>query len=226
MAKKNKISSSVKNSLEQRRLEEIKKKEEAKRKKLRLLPLLSLLIAGVLLLMMLVNWAAVYNTNSGIEVKVSGFQCVRAGISGNYTSADAAYGDIAVPFNYYAAGETHSLCTVSVIVLFVIVAHLVVLLFATITNKQGVFNLLGIVFSLAEFSLFIACYAVALSMKDASILSTYCNGNPACSIVSTAIVPALVAFFSVAVPVLALILSKKSAPKGEKDAVSESNRKG
>ena len=195
--------------MEQKKLEEAKKKSDVFKKRTRLLSLASLLIVGVLLLMMLVNFASVYNTNVGTEVKISGFNCVAAGLSGNYTSSDASYGDIAVPFNYYAASQTHTLCTVSIVVLFVIVAHIVVALFAVITNKQGVFNFLTIALGLAEGVLFIVCYAVARSMKDAEILSGYCNNNPACSIESTAILPALLAIFSLALPILAIIMTQK-----------------
>ena len=194
--------------MEQKKLEEAKKKSDVFKKRTRLLSLASLLIVGVLLLMMLVNFASVYNTNIGIEKRITGFNCVAAGLSGNFTDM-SLYGDIAMPFNYYAASQTHTLCTVSIVVLFVIVAHIVVALFAVITNKQGVFNFLTIALGLAEGVLFIVCYAVARSMKDAEILSGFCQGNPACSIESTAILPALLAIFSLALPILAIIMTQK-----------------
>ena len=208
MAKTKKFKSFVKNNMEQKKLEEAKKKSDVFKKRTRLLSLASLLIVGVLLLMMLVNFASVYNTNIGIEKRITGFNCVAAGLSGNFTDM-SLYGDIAMPFNYYAASQTHTLCTVSIVVLFVIVAHIVVALFAVITNKQGVFNFLTIALGLAEGVLFIVCYAVARSMKDAEILSGFCQGNPACSIESTAILPALLAIFSLALPILAIIMTQK-----------------
>ena len=199
-----------KDYLERKLQEEKQKKFESAWKKLRFLSLASLLFAGLLLIFMLVNWAAVYNTDSGIEVKISGFNCVAAGLSGNYTGTDAAFGDMAVPFHYYAESYVKTLSVLSVIVMFVSIARILVEIFASITNKQGAFNFLGIGFGAAQSALFIWCYSVALSMKDARILAVYCGGNPACSIVSTAILPAVFAILSISIPVLGLILSKKA----------------
>ena len=42
----------------------------------------------------------------------------------------------------------------------------------------------------------IASFIVALSMKNGTILSRYCSGNPACSIKSLIIIPALLALIS------------------------------
>ncbi len=194
-----------------------------KRKKLRLFPLAALLLAVVLLLFMLSNWAAIHNTamnngDGGYEIKVSGYNCVSAGISGEYTDMDTSrFGDMAV-FNYHIPAYIQKLCTLSVVVLFVVIVHLIVNLFALITNKQGAFNVVGIAFAVAEAALFIACYAVGISFNHAGILHTYCNDNPACSVQSNAILPALFAIISISAPVLAMIYSKKIAPPEEAPA--------
>ena len=197
-----------------------------KRKKLRLFPLAALLLAVVLLLFMLSNWAGIYNTSmDDYEIKVSGYNCVSAGISGDYTSADTArFGNMAV-FNYHIPAYIQKLCALSVVVLFVVIVHVIVSLFALITNKQGAFNVVGIAFAAAEAALFIACYAVGISFNDAGILTTYCNDNPACSVQSNAILPALFAIVSLAAPILAMIYSKKIAPPEEVPA-SESPKTG
>lgn len=199
-----------KDYIEKRLQEEKQKKYDAFWKKLRFLSLASLLFAGLLLLFMLVNWAAVYNTSSGIEVKITGFNCVASGLSGNYTGTDAAFGNMAVPFEYYASAYVKRLCLLSVVVMFVSIARILVDIFASITNKQGAFNFLSVAFGVAQTALFTACYVVALSMKDASILSVYCGGNPDCSIVSLAILPAVFALLSLAIPVIGIVLSKKA----------------
>ena len=187
-----------------------------KRKKLRLFPLAALLLTVVLLLFMLSNWAGIYNTDiNDYEVKVSGYNCVSAGISGDYTGIDTArFGNMAV-FNYHIPDYIQKLCTISVAVMFIVIAHLIINLFALITNKQGAFNVIGIVFAAAEAALFIACYAVGISFNDAGILTTYCNDNPACSVQSNAILPALFAIASLAAPILAMIYSKKLVPLQE-----------
>lgn len=182
-----------------------------RKKRLRIFPLIMLVFTVIMLLMLLVDWAAVYNTTiADNEVSISGFNCVAAGLSGNYSSADkGSFGDMAVPFNYYAATFVKPLCALTVVLMFVIILHLLIEVFASITNKQGAFNILAIVFTVAEAVLMIVCYAVALSMKDAKILSDYCSNNPACSIQSHAIIPAILAILSLACPILAIISEYK-----------------
>ena len=182
----------------------------SKRKVLRLFSLASLLMVVVLLLMMLTEWAAIYNTDiSGNEVEISGFNCASAALSDGYKSIDQeTYGDIAV-FNYHAKAYVERISVVSVTVLFVLIAHAVVALFGLITNKQGVFNILTILFAVAEAGLFIACHVIGVSIGDSGILTTYCNNNPACSVQSQAILPALFAILSTALPVVALIRDRK-----------------
>ena len=197
-----------------------------KKRRLRFFPLIILLITVVILLLMLTDWAAVYNTSiAGNEVRISGFNCVSAGLSGNYTSEnEATFGNMAMPFNYYAKTFLRTLCALTVAVFFVVIAHMLIEVFATITNKQGAFNILAIVFTVAEAALFIACYAVAISMKNAEILSGYCQGNPACSIQSQSIIPAVFAILSLAVPILAMIgehkIKKETAPAEQAPAES------
>lgn len=211
MAKNNNIRKNNRKYVEQRLLDERKKKYDAARKRLRIFPLISLALVILLLVFMLVDWAAIYNTDiAGNEVKISGFNCVSAGLSGDYSSADASYGNMAVPFNYYASDYVHRLAPLTVVVLFVLIAHILIEVFAVITNKQGAFNVLTILCAAAEFALFIACYAIALSMNDSQILPKYCNSNPACSIRSEAILPALFALISLASPILGMIYSKKA----------------
>ena len=208
----------------------------AKKNKLRLFPLASLVVVVILLLLMLTHWVAIYNTSlEGNEVEVSGYNCVAAGLSGNYQSADeSSYGNMAV-FEYHAKNYIEKVSVVTVVVLFVVIAHLLVQFFAVITNKQKVFNILTIIFAAAETALFIACYALALSVKDSGILTTYCNNNPACSIQSQAILPAVFAILSLASPILAIISEKKieaqfaPAPENGKAAekpVAPERRKG
>ena len=192
---------------EQRVQAETERRISRERNKLRVFSLISLAVVVLLLLFMFVDWAAIYNTDmEGNEAEISGFNCVAAGLSGDYTSTEASVGKfMAVPFNYYASTYLRTLSAFSVAVLFVVIAHLLIQIFAVITNKQGAFNILAILFAAAEFGLFIACYAVALSMNDSQILPKYCSGNPACSIQSQAILPALFALLSFASPILAMI---------------------
>ena len=191
-------------------VDERDKQFRAKRGILRLFSLASLLMVVILLLMMLSNWAAIYNTDiKGNEVEISGYNCASAALSNNYKAIDQAkYGDIAV-FNYHAGAYVERLSVVSLAVLFVLIVHAVIAIFGLITNKQGVFNILTIIFATAEATLFIVCYSIGISLNDSGILTTYCNNNPACSVESGAILPALFAILSLAIPIWALIRDHK-----------------
>ena len=180
------------------------------KKKLRIFPFVSLVVAGILLLLMLSHWVAIYNSDiQKNEIEVSGFNCVAAALSGNYKSADvSAFGNMAV-FQYHAEAYIVKLSVITVVAMFLVIAHLLVQLFAVITNKQKVFNLLAILFALAETAIFIACYVVALSFRDSGILTTYCRGNKACSIRSQAILPVIFALLSLASPILAFFSERK-----------------
>ena len=196
--------------LEQRMQAEREKQFAAKKNRLRLFPLASLVVVVILLLLMLTHWVAIYNTSlAGNEVEVSGFNCVAAGLSGDYKSADeGTYGNMAV-FEYHASAYIQKVSVITVVTMFVVIVHLLVQVFAVITNKQKAFNILALVFAAAEAALFITCYALALSVKDSGILTTYCNNNPACSIQSQAILPAVFAILSLASPILAMISERK-----------------
>ena len=182
-----------------------------KEKLIKILSWAALFYLAVILLLMLLDWAAVYNTDiADNEVRVSGFNCVAAGLSGNFTSANrGSFGDMAVPFNYYAASYVHPLAYLSVAVLFVLIAHIVLSLFTAIVKKKKPLLMLCMAFSVAETVLFILCFAKGLSMQDSQILPIYCSGNPACSIHSQAILPAILSFFYLAFPVFALVKGRK-----------------
>ena len=198
------------------------------RKKLRVFPVATLVLAVILLLLFLTNWAAIHNSADGsIEVKFTGFQSISAGLSGNYKSADeASFGNLST-FYYFVPSAVRTLCLLTVVTLFVLIVQGIVSLFAAITNKQGAFNVVGVVLAAAEAGLFIACYAVARSMND-PMVAGYCKGNPACSVQSTAILPALFAILSLALPILAMLfdLRAKRAIRVEQEASRVPSPKG
>ena len=196
--------------LEQRLQAEREKKYLSDRKKLRIFPLISLVIVAVLLLTMLATWTGLYNLDSSSydgEV-TTGYQCVAAALSDDYTSADQSrFGTLSVIFYPYAPSLVRTLCLFSVIVLFVMIGHLLTEVFALITNKQGVFNILAIVFAVTEAVFFILCYDTAISMTG-PVRDGYC-GNPACTVKSSAIIPGLIAILSLAVPIFTIIRERK-----------------
>lgn len=195
----------------EQRIKEQRETELLKHKKrLRIYPLISLLITLILLLLMMTTWVAIYNSgNDTNEIEATGFQCASAGLADNYKSIDQdTFGEISY-FAYSAESEIRALCVVTAILLFVLILHALIGLFGLITNKQGAFNILDIIFVVAEAALFITCYSKTLSMEDILISPKgYCN-NPLCSVQSSAIIPALIAILAIALPVVALIRDNK-----------------
>ncbi|MBQ9370134.1 MAG: hypothetical protein IJU10_03560 [Clostridia bacterium] len=207
MAKKNNM---MKNATRMARAQQAREKAEREKTynekvwKLRLFPLLSLVMALVLLLLFFMNWAYVFNTDSGTEVSVTGFNCLVSGISGNYEGTESSIGDMAMPFYYYAKAESVTLSSITVATFFVLLAMIVAFALALIKNKEY-FVLAGLVLGVALTGLLFVSNSVALSMKGAKILSGYCDGNVKCSIRSEAILPALLSLFSLALPVTEII---------------------
>ena len=146
-----------------------------------------------ILLLFLGNWVYIYNTDiGGSEVAISGFDCFFAGLTGNYTSTDKLYGDMAVPFYYYAASDCIDLSVITVVSMALLVLLLISQL-VTVVSRKYVGHLISLFLGLLLAVMLIVCFIMALGMGDSKILSIYCSGNPACSIRSLAIVPALVA---------------------------------
>ena len=195
----------------EQRIKEQRETELLKHKKrLRIYPLISLLITLILLLLMMTTWVAIYNSGTDMnEIEATGFQCASAGLADNYKSIDQdTFGKISF-FANFAESETRALCVVTAVLLFVLILHALIGLFGLITNKQGAFNILDIIFVAVEAALFITCYSKTLSMEDILISPKgYCN-NPLCSVQSSAIIPALIAILSLALPIVALIRDHK-----------------
>ncbi len=193
-----------KNYAQERMMAQKQKEFEKQIKRIRIFPLIALFLSAVTLLLFLLDWAAVYNADmSGNEVRISGFNCLFAALGGNYSKASAALGDMAVPFNYYAGSQVRVLSVLTIFAFLAVLANLIVRLVAGITNKKGA-SVISLAISAVEVGLFVACFAVALSIENAEILSGYCGGNPACSIKSQAILPGVLAALSACLPAISI----------------------
>lgn len=170
-----------------REQENLKKRYQEQSKKILPLYIIAMVIGAAALLFYFFTWAAVDNTAYGIEVKVSGFSFAIATLTGKFSATGGVYGDVGVPFYYYAESQTvvvGILASVSLIAAIVSLG-LVVATFAAKKHKLAYASApLAILSAIAAF----AAFFVALSMNDSQILPIYCSGNPKCSIVSYAIV--------------------------------------
>ncbi len=173
-------------------------------------------ILVAVLLLFFVNWAYVYNTDiPGTEVSFSGWSAAVSGITRDFMSTSSIYGDLAVPFYYYAQSYCTRLSTLTLIALLVIVVTLVLQIVAFVKKNYNM-NLIAAVTGLVCAVLLFICNQTALSMKNGDILTIYCQGNPACSIRSMAFVPAIFMLVAVAVNVFICIrvMQARKALKG------------
>ena len=160
--------------------------------------MLAIGILAVIVICYFLNWVYVYNSDYGIEVKASGFSFIAAALSGKYYSADKIYGDLAMPFYYYAESSCETLGAVTLTAFILIILTIIVLIIAIITKLQG-FSFVSVALSLTSSIMLIVTFIVALGMKNDKILSVYCGGNPKCTIGSSAVLPAVLAICATAV---------------------------
>lgn len=163
-------------------------------------------IGGVTLLCYFFSWAYIYNSTPGVGVEVgaSGFSYMIAALTGKYSSSSGVYGDIAVPFYYYAGNYCKTLGALTLISMICLIVAVALVVVAFIVKKHEV-SLASAVLFLANSVLLLCCFIEALSMKNSRILPIYCNGNPKCSIQSLAIIPFIVSLLSLAANVYATV---------------------
>lgn len=177
---------------QKKQLAEQKRREryDMARNKTRYYHIICIALCALALLLFFVNFAEVYNTDAGVEVKVSGWSFFLAGITGNYSSSDSVYGDLAVPFYYYAKLWCKGIGVLAVIAVFLTLVLIVLEVIIVVTKKHSL-TYAAVFFGFIDTVLLLAIFIVALYMKEAKILSVYCSGNPACSIRSYAVLPLL-----------------------------------
>lgn len=175
-------------------------------KKIRIFPIIALGISAMVLILMFVTFANIYNSAAGVgvEVSVSGWSFVVAGLTGDFTSPNAVYGDLAHPFYTYAQEWCESLATLSLVVVIMVILTLIVDA-VTIVRKNYALNLISVPLSLVTSILLIVCYVKGVDMVNSDIIPIYCNNNPLCSIQSYAIFPALFALGSIPLSIVAAV---------------------
>lgn len=171
---------------------------------------LALVLLLVALLLFLTPWMDIYNSDiGGEEVSVSGWSCVMAALTGNYTSAGGLYGDMAVPFYYYAADYCEPLAQLALAAAAVVILACVLDLASAFLGIHVLHYASGLL-SLAGTVLLILCFVKGISMAASDILPIYCSGNPACSIRSFALIPAIFTLVSAAASVRAVMKYSKA----------------
>ena len=147
-----------------------------------------IIIAAVILLCYFFGFSYIWNTDVGAEVGVNGWNYIFACLSQSFKKTGAVYGDIAVPFYYYAEYYTVVLSIMVTVSLGVLIVFLV---FSGI-NIAKYNRRVSIISAILLYVLavtFLACIITALTMNGSRILPKYCSSNPKCSIATLAFFP-------------------------------------
>lgn len=193
---------------EKRRYEDLKRarEEQYKHALSRLSPLLlSVFLLSILLLaLFFCDLSYIHNTDVGREVSVSVWSYALATVSGSFSSPAAVFGDIAVPFYYYA--ETGTVLT-GILSLVLVIAALALAVLSAVVFLRRKYDLLPLLLFAAGVTvlLLVGSLISSLALNSSQILPVYCSGNPACSIRSDAYLPLLAAIAVLTVAIVAAV---------------------
>ena len=186
MANKNK-----KTQIQQANQRRMKQQQyDAATKRLFIFPCIALGLGVIALLLYLIPFSEVYLDGYGPEHYVTGWEWIVACLSGNYSSPHIARGSMSEIFYFFATDWCEPLAILTLLSALVLILNAVVQLI-TIVRKMHILNAVSAVLSLLAVVLLIVAYAKGLDMKNARILSDFCQNNPLCSIKSYAIIPAI-----------------------------------
>ena len=193
---------------EKRRYEDLKRarEEQYKHALSRLSPLiLSVFLLSILLLaLFFCDLSYIHNTDVGREVSVSVWSYALATVSGSFSSPAAVFGDIAVPFYYYA--ETGTVLT-GILSLVLVIAALALAVLSAVVFLRRKYDLLPFLLFAAGVTvlLLVGSLISSLALNSSQILPVYCSGNPACSIRSDAYFPLIAALAVLSVAIVAAV---------------------
>lgn len=146
------------------------------------------IVGGVLLLCYFFGWSYIFNTSYGVEAGVNGWNYIIACFTWKFKGTGALYGDIAVPFNYYAKYYVRVLSIMTTVSLAVLVAFIVINCFNIKTFHVKLEKICSVLLYVLA-GIYLACVVTALTMNGSRILPVYCSGNPKCSIATLVFFP-------------------------------------
>lgn len=147
-----------------------------------------IIVGVILLLCYFFGFSYVWNTSYGSEASVNGWNYIIACFSWKFKETGAAYGDLAVPFNYYAKYYTRVLAVSTTISLGVLLAYIVMSIFNIKKYHPRLEKATMIILYILAV-VYLVCVVTALTMNGSKILPKYCSGNPKCSIATLAFFP-------------------------------------
>ena len=147
-----------------------------------------IIITAIILLCYFFGFSYIWNTDVGAEVGVNGWNYIFACLSRTFNKPGAIYGDIAVPFYYYAEAYTVTLSIMVTVTLAILVLFLIVSVLNIVKYRRRV-AIISMILLYVLAAAFLACIVTALIMNGSRILPRYCSSNPKCSIATLAFFP-------------------------------------
>ena len=182
-------------------------KEMTKEEKINLYRGMIVVLLGLMLIFFFFGWCYIYNKDYGVEVGCNGWNFICMSFCWNFKSTEKVFGDMAVPFYYYAK---YYVIVLEIMTMIIFYLTIILLILACLNlNKVNrtittVFMFVSIVYSVA----LLAAFITALTMNGSKILPKYCGGNPQCSVDSLIIFPFLL---SLVILIINIVLRNKLA---------------
>ena len=151
----------------------------------------SLVIAAIMFLSLFFGWSYIFNTGSGVEIGVNGWNYVCLSFTWYFkTTNEVVFGNVA-SFYYYVKYLVVTLTVLTMIAFYLLIALGVCSFINVKRTSKDLTTVNGIV-SIMLAVVFLACFIVALCMGP-KMIKGYCSNNPKCSVCSLAILPMFIA---------------------------------
>lgn len=161
----------------------------------------SIILLGVMLLFFFFGWCYIYNSKYGVEVGCSGWNFICQSFCWNFKSDSKVFGDMAIPFYYYAKYHVITLEIVTTVIFYLTII-LIILAVINLVKPYITVTQISLIISSLYSVVILAAFIVALAMNGSKILPKYCSNNPACSIQSLIIFPFLLSLGILAVNIV------------------------
>lgn len=162
------------------------------------------ILLGLMLVFFFFGWCYVYNKDYGVEVNCSGWNFICMSFCWNFKSTAMVFGDIAVPFYYYAQYHVIILEIMTTVVFYLTIVLIALAAFNLKKANRKITNVFMVV-SIIYSAFLLAAFITALTMNGSKILPKYCGGNPKCSVDSLIIFPFLL---SIVIMITNIVLKK------------------
>lgn len=151
----------------------------------------SLVIIAILFLSLFFGWSYIFNTSSGVEIGINGWNYVCLSFTWYFkTTNEVVFGNVA-SFYYYVKYLVITLTVLTAIVFYLLVA-LAPIAFINVKKSNVEITTVNAILSLIVAAILLACFIVSLCMGP-KMIKGYCSNNPKCSVCSLAILPMFVA---------------------------------